>query len=64
MSEGNVIDLPEAALRMGVAWHRAYHLVLTRQLKGERRDGHWYVDTASLERLVAERAEPEVKATA
>ena len=49
------VDLVGAAQRLRVAWHVAYRMVLTGALKGERRDGHWFVDATDLERLVRER---------
>lgn len=55
MVEG-MVDLVEAASRLRIAYQAAHRLVLTGELKGQRRNGRWYVDAAHLE-LVAERRE-------
>ena len=57
--EAREVDLVEAAARLRVPWHKAHRLVLTGELRGERREGRWKVDAADLERLVRERAEGE-----
>ena len=53
--ETREVDLVEAAARLRVPWHKAHRLVLTGQLRGERREGRWKVDAADLERLMCER---------
>ena len=49
------IDLVSAAARLRVPWHKAYRYVLTGRLTGERRDGRWFVDLASIDRLEREK---------
>jgi hypothetical protein len=49
------LDLPLAAARLRIPWHAAHRLVLTGKLRGERRDGRWFVDAVDLERLIAQR---------
>ena len=54
-------DLVEASARLRVSYHTAHRWVLTGKLKGQRRDGRWFVDLRSLEKLERERAtRPEV----
>ncbi len=37
-------EMIEAAARLRVPYHTCYRWVLTGKLKGERRDGHWFVE--------------------
>jgi len=57
MAEAKRIDLMEAAHRLGVDYYVARRWALTRTLKAERIDGHWYVDADDLERMLRERGE-------
>lgn len=50
-----MLDLPQAAARLGLSWHQAYSLVLRGKIRGERHAGRWMIDEASVERLVRER---------
>lgn len=45
----------DGAWRLGLSYHATLRLLLVGQLKGERRDGHWVVDMADVERLRRER---------
>ena len=49
-----VVDLVEAAVQLRVTYQKVYRLVISGRLKGERRDGRWFVDSADLDRLVSE----------
>ena len=59
-----MVDLTTAAQRLGFSWERARRAVLTRRLVGERRKGHWFVASDSLERYVRELAEKSEDVTA
>lgn len=48
-------EMIEAAAKLRVPYHTCYRWVLTGRLKGERRDGHWFVEAEDLVRLLAER---------
>jgi hypothetical protein len=50
-----MIPLPEAAHLLGQGWHRTWSQLLRGELAGEKRDGHWLVSTASVERLAGQR---------
>lgn len=50
------VHLVEAAVKLGASYNQTLRWVLVGRLKGERRDGRWYVDAADLNRLHAERA--------
>ena len=45
------VTLTEAAFRLGRSYPSTLNLVLTKRLKGERREGRWFVDADSLEQL-------------
>jgi hypothetical protein len=45
------IPLSEAALRLGLSWERAWRLVLTGVLVGQKREGKWTVSQASIDRF-------------
>ncbi len=55
LSQKRVLDLPQAAARLGLSWHQAYSLVLRGKIRGERRAGRWMIDKASVERLLREQ---------
>ncbi len=48
-------EMIEAAAMLRVPYHTAYRWVLTGRLKGERREGHWFVEAEDLARLLEER---------
>lgn len=48
------VPLPQAALRLQKSWHRTYRLLLGGELKGEQRDGRWYVREEDVQRLEAQ----------
>ena len=54
-AEGDAVNremtLPEAALTLGLSWHRAYRLVLSRKLESRRVAGRYLVTRESVERL-------------
>lgn len=46
-----LIPLSQAAFELGLSWHQAWRLVLSREIPGENRGGRWFVDQdAVLER--------------
>jgi hypothetical protein len=49
MSTEAETDLTDAAVQLGVTRAKAYDMVLTGQLIGERRAGRWFVTRASVE---------------
>lgn len=57
------VDLVSAAARLRVSWHKAYRYVLTGRLKGERREGRWFVDADSLNGLESREVEPRETST-
>lgn len=58
-----MIGLGVAAVRLRVAYRRAYDLLCRGQLQGERRGARWYVTTGSVgevqRRLVRQRQQAE-----
>lgn len=50
------MDLVGACARLRQPYHTVHRWVLTGRLKGERRDGRWFVDRDDVERLVRERS--------
>jgi hypothetical protein len=42
------VPLPLAAARLGLTWHQAWSLILTRQIKGRRSGKHWFADEQSV----------------
>jgi hypothetical protein len=48
VTEGTEILLSDAALRLGISWHRAWRLVLTGQLIGRKEDNRWLVGEESV----------------
>lgn len=49
----NWIPLAEAAQRLGVSWGRAWRLLLTGELAGEKRSGRWWVRLSDVDRVRA-----------
>lgn len=47
------MPLSLAAQTLGISWARAWRLVLSGELKGERREGRWWVRRASVQAYVA-----------
>ena len=47
--------LPQAAAQLGLSYNQTMRLVLVRALDGEQRDGRWWVNVSSVDRLVRER---------
>ena len=47
------ISLADAAMRLGISWHRAWRLALTGDLEARREGGRWYVSVASIEKYAA-----------
>ncbi len=60
MRSNEEIDLVTAAQRLRLSWHTTHRLVLQGQLRGERRNGHWFVVEADVERLAEQRTKPKV----
>jgi hypothetical protein len=52
------MTLIEAAATIGYSYNRILRLVLVRQLKGERKNGRWFVDATDVERLRGELKDP------
>jgi hypothetical protein len=54
------MTLIEAAAALGKSYNQVLRLVLTRQLKGDRRDGRWFCDRGDVVRLsrIVVKAEP------
>ncbi len=44
----NMIPLSDAAQRLSMSWERAWRALLNGDLKGEKRDGRWYVTVRSV----------------
>jgi hypothetical protein len=49
------VRLVEAAVKLGASYNQTLRLVLVGRLKGQRRDGRWFVDARDLERFRRER---------
>ena len=48
MEQQDLIGLGVAAVRLGVAYRRAYDLMAVGELRGVRRGARWYVTVASV----------------
>ena len=48
MRKEEQITLPEAARRLSISWERAWRALLKGELQGEKHEGRWYVDAASV----------------
>ena len=44
------MPLADAAQRLGVSWERAWRLLLSGSIAGEKRSGRWWVKTADVDR--------------
>ncbi len=53
--ENEEVPLVEAAVKLGASYNQTLRWVILGRLKGERRDGRWFVSAADVERLRAER---------
>lgn len=62
--EAMMVDLVQAATRLCVPYGKAYRMVLTGALKGERQDGRWLVYREDLDRLLKERKDDRAPAPA
>jgi len=51
MTEQREIALSDAAQRLGISWERTWRLLLTGRLRGEKRNGRWFVSATSVELL-------------
>ena len=49
------VRLVEAAVKLGASYNQTLRWVMVGHLKGERREGRWFVNAADLERLRRER---------
>ena len=49
------LTLTNAAALLRMSYNVILRKVLVGDLRGERRDGHWFVDANDLDRLLAER---------
>jgi hypothetical protein len=58
MVDDKEVLLTEAALRLGISWERAWRLVLTGQLKGQKKGKRWLVDSQSLKALESKEDNP------
>jgi len=52
-----MIGLAEAAQKLGLPYQNCHRLLLTGQLRGEKREGRWYVLAHDVERLARQRSE-------
>ena len=48
---GRMIGLAEAAQRLGLPYQNCHRLLLTGELRGEKREGRWYVRLDDVERV-------------
>lgn len=48
MEQVSLIPLSEAAQQLRISWQRAWRLVLTGDLSGQKVNGRWMVTTASV----------------
>lgn len=55
MSVRQMIGLAEAAQYLGIPYQNAHRLLLTGELRGEKRSGRWIVRREDAERLKSER---------
>ena len=55
---GRMIGLAEAAQRLGLPYQNCHRLLLTGELRGEKREGRWYVLVQDVERIARQRLEP------
>ena len=55
MNTERMIGLAEAAQKLGLPYRNCHRLLLTGQLRGEKRDGRWYVHMDDVERLAKQR---------
>jgi len=55
---GRKIGLAEAAQKLGLPYQNCHRLLLTGQLRGEKREGRWYVLVQDVERIARQRLEP------
>ncbi len=51
-----MIPLVVACLRLGVSWDKAWRLMLTGELRGEKVSGRWYIDPRSVDECLRRRA--------
>ncbi len=51
-----MIPLAEGARRLKQGWRLTWEMVLRGELPAERRNGRWWVDAHSVDRLARERA--------
>jgi Rad3-related DNA helicase len=51
MNEKPMIGLAEAAQRLRLPYQNCHRLLLTGQLRGEKRNGRWYVQLDDVERF-------------
>ena len=54
---GRMIGLAEAAQKLGLPYQNCHRLLLTGQLRGEKREGRWYVLLRDVERVARQRLE-------
>ncbi len=60
MPESQAIPLVEAAQRLSLSWSRAWRLMLSGELRGQKRGGtRWYVQVQDVDRLLRERQRHE-----
>ena len=53
---GRMIGLAEAAQKLGLPYQNCHRLLLTGQLRGEKRAGRWYVLVHDVERIARQRS--------
>lgn len=56
------VRLVEAAVKLELSYNQTLRWILLGRLKGEQRDGRWFVDAVDLERVRGERAATKHKA--
>jgi hypothetical protein len=55
MDADRMIGLAEAAQQLALPYQNCHRLLLTGQLRGEKRDGRWYVYWTDVERFAKQR---------
>ena len=50
-----MMSLPQAGARLSMTWSQTYNAILRGKLRGEQREGRWFVDVGSVESLERDR---------
>ncbi len=60
-NETRMIGLAEAAQKLRLPYQNCHRLLLTGELRGEKREGRWYVAWTDVERLAQQRLRKVVR---